>query len=161
MYSHLRNLLLAVFLLSCGSNAVELTVQFANGSGVTQASNPFTDPQVADVIFTLTSQAPESTVLDASGAVAIAAGQFLDRNQDGIPDSVIYPASCDSSAAADCGFENEAAAFNIAGVSIPYRYSLTVQFRGATGTPLYQGTGLVDAYEGNTAATTIVIDKLP
>src|SRR6185436_4566308 len=99
MNHRLKLLTLCMLLLCttyCGDDEITINVQFANGTGISQTSNPFTDPAVADVVFIVASQAPATDVVDSFGNVVIEAGKILDRNADGIADSLIYPEDCTS-----------------------------------------------------------------
>src|SRR5262245_22397007 len=109
MNQRLKLLFLGLAILStthCGDDEVTITIQFANGTGISLTSNPFTDAAVADVIFIVASQAPATDVVDSFGNVVIEAGKILDRNSDGIADSLIYPADCPNVTSLNCGFHN-------------------------------------------------------
>src|SRR5262249_50645944 len=114
-----------------------------------------------DVIFILTSVAPTTDVTDATGKVVIPAGAVLDRNGDGNGDTQIYPSSCGSLTSVSCGFSPQESNFNIGGVTLNFRYTLTVRFRNAQGAALYEGTSAAfDNIESNSSAISLTINKV-
>ena len=163
MRSTLLTIFITLFCFGCGdSTTVSLQVNFSNGTGVTQSSDPFRDGAVRDVIFVLTSVAPAANVVDPFGNTIIDAGTILDDNGDGIADATIFPSTCTSLSSLACGFLPTDSDFNLAGIRLNYRYTLQVLFRNATGTTLYQGASAAfDNTSFNTSNITLQVNRVP
>lgn len=157
------------FVLGCGgSSSPTITVNFINGTGISACtvgsptcSDPFKDPSVVDVIFLVNNQAVSADVTDSSGKVLIANGTILDTNQDSNPDSLAYPTTCGVSVPSSCGFLPSATNFNLEGVPLNYRYTITVRFRNSAGTALYEGiSSSFDNIASITSSISITINKI-
>lgn len=114
--------LCAVFLLSglcsCGTSP---TLQLNLTS-----STAFSDTNVKDIVFVI-QNIPTN-------------GNGLDQNQDGQPDTFVYPDTCGASQPTGCGFAPQHGTFTVGDLPLNFQYSVTVKLRSSTGTTLHSGT---------------------
>jgi hypothetical protein len=104
---------------------------------------------------------PSGTVADDSGENLIIGNTDETNNQASNPDSLAYPTTCGVSVPSSCGFLPSATNFNLEGVPLNYRYTITVRFRNSAGTALYEGiSSSFDNIASITSSISITINKI-
>ena len=155
-------LIISVTQFSCGSNeGPTLTVNLFAGSGLSVDADPFNDPQVADVVFSLTSVAPTTDIMDSAGDVAIPAGTILDDDNDGNPDTIARPKTCDLGFAVGCGLPPNTAVFTLEDIPLDYQYTFSMRFRTTAGAIVYSGSTTFDNLNADGQTIDLTLNAIP
>ena len=127
----------------CGQGDISISLDVTGGAGPAA----FADPQVADVVVTLTS-------------IPGSLGKVADANKDSVPDTYVFPTSCGQAQAALCGYAaSQKSTAKLGGIPKGFIFQLTLRFRGGTGTVLYEGSAEVNTAQVSPTVSVDVVKK--